>query len=152
MIYLSITIFAIVYGFGHSYILQILHSTIVKKGNKTVEKISHFCKRWPELRLHKGDSFPVQTNCTINFLKKLLRSNGQEDSISEYGIKDKPAQIYNCGMPLEFRSPKFIAAKGTKKVQQCSSGSKNLDNYACLCHCIWSSYTNNGGICWQAFQ
>ena len=27
-------------------------------------------------------------------------------------------------MPLEFKIPKVIAAKGTKKVRQCSSGSK----------------------------
>ena len=50
-----------------------------------------------------------------------------EKTLSDAGLKDKPAQIYNCdesGMPLEFKIPKVIAAKGTKKVRQCSSGSK----------------------------
>ena len=44
---------------------------------------------------------------------------------------DKPAQIYNCdesGMPLEHKLPKTIAAKGTKKVRQRSSGNKTQKN------------------------
>jgi len=48
-------------------------------------------------------------------------------TLSDAGLKDKPAQIYNCdesGMPLEFKIPKVIAAKSTKKVRQCISGSK----------------------------
>ena len=50
-----------------------------------------------------------------------------EETLVEHGIKDKPAQIYNCdesGMPLEHKMPKVIALKGAKKVRQCSSGNK----------------------------
>jgi len=41
-------------------VLQIVHSTILKKRKKKVDKISHgwwvcFCKRWPQLKLQKGD-------------------------------------------------------------------------------------------------
>ena len=58
-----------------------------------------------------------------------------EKTLSDFGLKDKPAQIYNCdesGMPLEFKITKVIAAKGTKKVQQRSSGSKlKITNLAC---------------------
>ena len=49
------------------------------------------------------------------------------ETLTKYGIKDKLSQIYNCdesGMPLEYKIPKVIAAKGTKKVRQCTSGSK----------------------------
>ena len=50
-----------------------------------------------------------------------------DDTLTKFGLKDKPAQIYNCdesGMPLEFKLPKIIAGKGTKKVRQCTSGTK----------------------------
>ena len=120
------------YGKTKQDVLQIVHSTLVKKGTSKADKVSHgwwirFCKRWPQLRLRKGDSFPVvrdqMTNSTVfkDYFDLL------DKTLSEYGIKDKPAQIYNCdesGMPLEFKMPKVIAAKGTKKVRQCSSGSK----------------------------
>ena len=42
------------------------------------------------------------------------------ETLMKYGLKDKPAQIYDCdesGMPLEHKMPKIIAAKGTKKVR-----------------------------------
>jgi len=68
-------------------VLQMVHS---KKGRKTVAKISEgwwirFCKRWPELRLRKGDSFPVvrdqMTNYNVlkdyfNLLEKTLQTLG----------------------------------------------------------------------------
>ena len=47
--------------------------------------------------------------------------------ITKYGINDILAQIYNCdesGMQLEYKMPKVIAVKGTKKVRQCTAGSK----------------------------
>ena len=50
-----------------------------------------------------------------------------DDTLTKFGLKDKPAQIYSCdesGMPLEFKLPKIIAGKGTKKVRQCISGTK----------------------------
>ena len=42
-------------------VLKIVHSAVLKKG-KEMDKISpgwwnRFCKRWPQLRLHKEDSF-----------------------------------------------------------------------------------------------
>ena len=49
------------------------------------------------------------------------------DTLTKFGLKDKLAQIYNCdksGVPLEFKLPKIIAGKGTKKVRQCTSGTK----------------------------
>ena len=77
------------------------------------------------------------------------------ETLTKYGLKDKPAQIYNCdktGMPLEHKIPKVIAAKGTKKVRQCTSGTKSqITVLACasaykLYHHWW-----NGGIYWEAF-
>ena len=53
--------------------------------------------------------------------------NMLEETLEEYNLKDKPAQIYNCdesGMPLEHKLPKTISLKGSKKVRQITSGNK----------------------------
>ena len=50
-----------------------------------------------------------------------------EETLEEYNLKDKPAQIYNCdesGMPLEHKLPKTISLKDSKKVRQITSGNK----------------------------
>jgi len=44
-------------------VVNIVHTTVEKKGMK-VQKITQgwwvkFCKRWPEIRLHMGDSFAL---------------------------------------------------------------------------------------------
>jgi hypothetical protein len=50
-----------------------------------------------------------------------------KETLENANVIDKPAQIYNCdesGMPLEHKMPKTVAAKGTKKVRQRTSGNK----------------------------
>lgn len=50
-----------------------------------------------------------------------------DETLTKYGLKNKPSQIYNCdesGMPLQHKMPKIITRKGMKKVRQCSSGNK----------------------------
>ena len=50
-----------------------------------------------------------------------------KETLENAKVIDKPAQIYNCdesGMPLEHKMPKTVAAKGTKKVRQRTSGNK----------------------------
>jgi len=37
---------------------------------------------------------------------------------------NESSRIYNCGMPLQQKSPKVYFLKGTKKVCQVSSGNK----------------------------
>ena len=80
-------------------------------------------KRWPQLRLRKGDSFPlVRKEVVFQSYFNLL-----DETLLKYGIKDKPAQIYNCdesGMPLEHKMSKVITLKGAKKVRQISSGTR----------------------------
>ena len=64
-----------------------------------------------------------------------------EKTLSDTGLKDKPAQIYNCdesGMLLEFKMPKVIAAKGTKRYDSVVQAQKY---YSCLCQWIWTNAT-----------
>ena len=54
-------------------------------------------------------------------------------SFTKYGIKDKPPQIYICdgsGMPLEYRMPKIITVKGTKRTSV-YLWFKDSDNVSC---------------------
>ena len=67
---------------------------------KQIDKISpgclnRFCKRWPPLRLRKGDSFPIVRDQATSYtvFKSYLDLLGE--TLTKYGIKDKPAQIYN---------------------------------------------------------
>ena len=113
-------------------IMSLVHRAVLKKGEKKISKVSHgwwmrFCKRWPELRLRKGNSFPIVRDQATNSMVFKNYFDLLGETLMKYGLKDKPSQIYNCdesGMPLEHRMPKIIAAKGTKKVRQCTSGSK----------------------------
>ena len=48
---------------GKKEVVNMVHTTVEKKGLK-VQKITQewwvkFCKRWPQVRLHKGDYFPL---------------------------------------------------------------------------------------------
>ena len=140
---------------GYSKTRQdVLHSAVLKKG-KEIDKISpgwwnRFCKRWPQLRLRKGDSFSIVRDQATSYTVFKSHFDLLGETLTMYGIKDKPAQIYNCnetGMPLEYKMPKVIAAKSTKKVRQCTSGTKS-DNCPCLCQCIWTNYTTSG-IYWK---
>ena len=57
------------YGKTRREVLNIVHATLLKKAEETGEeflrdKVSQgwwikFCSRWPQIRLRKGDSFPV---------------------------------------------------------------------------------------------
>ena len=54
-------------------VMSLLHRAVLKKGEKQISKVSHgwwmhFCKRWPELRLRKGDSFPIVRDQATNSL------------------------------------------------------------------------------------
>ena len=110
-------------------VLKIVHSAVLKQ----LDKISpgwwnRFCKIWPQLRLRKGDPFPIVRDQATSYtvFKSYFDLLGK--TLVKFGIKDKPAQLYNCdetGMPLEHKMPKVIAAKGTKKVWQCTSGTKS---------------------------
>jgi len=103
----------------------------------------------------KEDSFPVfrdqMTNCIIlkNFFDIL------DKTLSEYGIKDKLAQIYSCdesGMPLEFKISKVIAAKGAKRVQQCRSGSKTQITILASASASGQAIPPMWGVCWPVYQ
>ena len=127
---------------GYAKMRQIVHSAVQKKEEmndalqkkkeKKLNKISHgwwvrFCRRWPQLRLRKGDSFPIVRDQMTNYTVFNDYFNLLAETLTNHGINDKPSQIYNCdesGMPLEHKMPKVIAAKGTKKVRQCTSDSK----------------------------
>ena len=125
------------YGKTRRDVLNIVHATLLKKAEETGEeflkdKVSQgwwmkFCSRWPQIRLRKGDSFPVARDQMTNYSVFKDYFDLLDDTLTKFGLKDKPAQIYNCdesGMPLEFKLPKIIAGKGTKKVRQCTSGTK----------------------------
>ena len=81
-------------------VMNLVHRAVLKKEEKQTSKVSHgwwmhFCKRWPELILRKGDSFPIvrdqETNYTV--FKNYFDLLGE--TLIKYGIKDKSAQIYN---------------------------------------------------------
>ena len=120
------------YGKTRSDVLRIVGSTVMKKGIKKDIKISdgwwcRFLKRWPQLRLCKGDPFPLVRKEATNVQVFEKYFELLEESLIKYGLKDKPAQIYNCdesGMPLEHKIAKVIVIKGAKKVRQVSSGNK----------------------------
>ena len=117
--------------------MKIVQATLIKKRKETADSTktpcvsqgwwTTFSRRWLELSLRKGDSFPIAREKMTYFdvfesYFKLL-----EETLDEHDLKDKPAQIYNCdesGMPLEHKLPKTIAKKGTKKVRQITSGNK----------------------------
>ena len=82
---------------------------------------SAFCKHWPQISLRKGDSFPIAREKMTTHGVFESYFNMLEETLEEYNLKDKPAQIYNCdksGMPLEHKLPKTISLKGSKKVRQ----------------------------------
>ena len=79
-----------------------------------------FCNRWPQIRLQKGNSFPVVRDQVTTYSVFKDYFDLLEETLAKYDLKDKPAQIYNCdelGMPLEFKLPKVIEGKGAKKLQ-----------------------------------
>ena len=98
-------------------VLKMVHSSVLNKG-KQKDKVSHgwwihFCKRWPQLRLSKGDSFPIVRDQATNYSVFESYFDLLGKTLTKYEIKDKAAQIYNCdetGMPLEHKM--VIAAKG----------------------------------------
>ena len=70
-----------------------------------------FCGRWPQLRLHQGDSFPIVRNQATDYAVFKDYFDLQGETLTKYGIKDKSAQIYNCdelGMQLEYKMPKLL--------------------------------------------
>ena len=76
----------------------------------------------------KGDSFPTVRDQATSYTVFKNYFDLLSEALTKYGIKDQQAQIYNCdetGMLLEHKMPKLIAAKGTKKIQRCTSGTKS---------------------------
>ena len=125
------------YGKTRKDVLNIVHATLVRKAEEDGRQFSKdhisqgwwvkFCNRWPEIRLRKGDAFPVARDQVTAYSVFKDYFNLLDETLTKYKLKDKPAQIYNCdesGMPLEFKLSKIIAGKGAKKVRQCSSGNK----------------------------
>ena len=120
------------YGKTRAEVLKIVEATMKKKGKKLEGPISQgwwcrFRERWPNLSLRKGDGFGVAREKMTT--REVFKSYFDllEKTLDEHGLKDKPAQIYNCdesGMPLEHKLPRVVSAKGTKKVRQISSGNK----------------------------
>jgi hypothetical protein len=119
------------YGKTRGQVMKIVEATMKKKGMKdcciSPGWWATFCKRWPKLSLRKGDSFSIArekmtTRGTFESYFNMLK-----ETLENYDLTDKPAQIYNCdesGMPLEHKLPKTISLKGTKKVRQITSGNK----------------------------
>ena len=120
------------YGKTRLDVLKLVETALLKKGVQLKGCLSQgwwvrFRQRWPELRLRKGDSFPIvrEQATTYSVFKDYF--DLLDETLTKNGLKDKPAQIYNCdesGMPLQHKMPKIITVKGTKKVRQCSSGNK----------------------------
>ena len=119
------------YGKTRGEVMKIVEATMQQKGMKNCRISpgwwSAFYKRWPQISLRKGDSFPIarEKMTTHGVLESYF--NMLEETLEEYNLKDKPAQIYNCdelGMPLEHKLPKTISLKGSKKVRQITSGNK----------------------------
>ena len=123
------------YGKTRKAVQAIVGTIAQKKGLRVDGHISdgwwsRFRQRWPQLRLRKGDLFPLVRMEITNVEVFDSYFNLLEETLLEHGIKDKPAQIYNCdesGMPLEHKMPKVIALKGAKKVRQ------NPDHGSRLC-------------------
>ena len=120
------------YGKTRKEVLYIVHATVQKKGIKVESGITQgwwvkFCRRWPEIKLRKGDSFPLVRDQMTNHTVFKSYFDLLDETLTKHGLKDKPGQIYNCdesGIPLEHKLPRIIAAKGTKKVRQRTSGTK----------------------------
>ena len=90
--------------------------------------VEPFLQEMVPLRLRKGDSFPIVRDQATSYTVFKSYFDLLGETLVKYGIKDKTAQLYNCdqtGMPLEHKMPKVIAAKGTKKVRQFTSGTKS---------------------------
>jgi len=112
-------------------VVNIVHTTVEKKGMK-VQKITQgwwvkFCKRWPEIRLHNGDSFPLVRDQMANHSVFKSYFDLLDETLHKHGLKDKPSQIYNCdesGIPLEQKLPKIVTPRGMKKVRQCTSSTR----------------------------
>lgn len=114
------------YGKTRHQVLKIVEAAVRKKGLKVGSMHGwwvHFQQRWPQLSL-RGDSFPVARDHMTTYAVFKSYFNLSEETLNKYGLKDKPAQIYNSdesGMPLEHKLPK---TKGTKKVRQIMSANK----------------------------
>ncbi len=121
-------------GFGKTRgeVFQIVKAICERKGVKEAGHISdgwwyRFRQRWPKLSLRKGDPFPqarvlMTTRTVFESYFELLQA-----TLEQHDLFNSPAQLYNCdesGMPLERKTPKTIAIRGTKKVRQRSSGNK----------------------------
>jgi len=133
------------YGKTKQDVLQIVHCTI---GEKKVDNgwWVCFCKTWPQLRLRKGNCFPVVRDQMTNYT---AFKDNFDLLVSDNGITDKLAQIYNCdesGYHWNSRCQKLLLLMALKMY---SSGSKTQDYYSCLCLSIWASNTTNGDIFWQ---
>ena len=106
-------------------VLSIVGTILQKKGIKKDGYISdgwwsHFHLQWPQLTLHKGDSFPLVHMEMTNF--NLFESYFRllEETLVKYGLKDKPGQIYNCdesgmlslnlegGQPVHYYSTRHV--------------------------------------------
>ena len=88
-----------------------------------------FLERQPHLCLRRGDRTAavrmeaMQKKDALDKYFILLKS-----ILDDHDLGGKPGQIYNMdetGIPLDHRSPRVLAKKGSKKVRYCSTGNKS---------------------------
>jgi len=117
------------YGKTRQDLMKVVKGYMNSKSHKisTGSTNGWFIKRWPELRLLKGDSFAVVREQASSCEVYESYFNLLNDVLTKNMLKDKPGQIYNCDesrMPLQHKIPKVVSTKSTKKVHQVSSGNK----------------------------
>ena len=120
------------YGRTRQNVLRITEQYVRAKKGCNLRRLSNgwwngFLKRWPQLSLRKGDAFAAVREEASNESVFKNYFTLLDEIMTKNCLKDQPSQIYNCdesGMPLHTKTPKVIAAKGTKKVRQICTGNK----------------------------
>ena len=120
------------YGKTRRQVMSIVEKVATDKGVLRKSRLSDgwwkaFRARHPNLSLRSGDATGHAriraTNCeNMKHYFSLLN-----EIMEEHGFKDHPERVYNmdeCGMPLDPKPPKVLAAKGQKKVRYRCSGTK----------------------------
>ena len=116
------------YGKTRKDVLNIVHTTLVRKAEEdgtefAKDHISQawwvkFCNRWPQIRLRKGDAFPVARHQVTIYSVFKDYFDLLEETLTKYELKNKPAQIYNCdesGMHLISTCQKLLQERGPKR-------------------------------------
>ena len=109
------------YGMMRQDMMKLVDSCLAK--NKDLKRKSdklpngwwvRFPQRWPQLSLHKGDSFVVVHEVASTYFSKKY-FDPFEGVLLKHRLKNKPSQIYNCdksGVPLQHKVPNVLSVKG----------------------------------------